>query len=218
MSDADIDALARRLQASARQVARPERAVPPAPGDFYPDLRVMAFDASLGNVGWMDLVVLASSICLWDKGTIRVETEEKGFLGTWERARLLNLALHGYGWMMARSDHVVVESPSVGGGHRTESSLIAGLQVYQMAPAKTHVVSAQHVAWVLTGSARYEDGTARKQAVKRALAQLVPGSDSPRWGNEHERDALAAGLTHLWDLSQAPETIDLVTATPEGTS
>jgi hypothetical protein len=78
------------------------------------------------------------------------------------------------------------------------------------APAKAHVVSAQHVAWVLTGCARYEDGTARKQAVKRALAALVPGSDGRKW-NEHERDALAAGLTHLWDLSQAPETMDLVT-------
>jgi thiazole synthase ThiGH ThiG subunit len=115
--------------------------------------------------------------------------------------------------MIARAGQQVVESPSVGGGHRTESSLIAGLKVYETAPEKTHVVSAQHVAWVLTGTARYEDGTARKHAVKRSLAQLVPGSDSRKW-NEHERDALAAGLTHLWDLSYAPETMGLVTALP----
>ena len=212
--DDEIALLQRRLENSAPRPRREERIIPPPLEEFFAGVLVNCWDASLNNTAFADIIVRDGRIEVIDKGTIRPVTVVRGYLGTWDKSLQLRGTLRWQDWRFNRADHVVVEAPSVGGGHRTESSLIAGLRVYEMAPDKVSMVSATHVSWVLTGQARLESHD-RKQAIRRALAHYIPGSDGRGW-NEHIRDAVAAGLAHLWDLSQAPETMDLVTADEGG--
>ena len=96
---------------------------------------------------------------------------------------------------------MAVEAPSVGGGYRTESSLVAGLTVYRLAPRKCVPVSATHVSAVLLGDPRIESKK-RKGAIKEAVARYAPETAGRDW-NEHERDALSVGLTRLYDMREA---------------
>jgi Holliday junction resolvasome RuvABC endonuclease subunit len=197
---AEIARLEARLTGSRRKSAQ-EAWEPPQRSDFAQDVVVFAFDGSLGNAGWVSLWCTDAVIMVRRKGTIRPQTDLDGYRGTWERAIQLNTALLGLldeEFMLA--DLIAVEAPMVAGGHRTESSLIAALQVWQWAdPGKRLDVGATHVSRVLLGSARVSKDD-RKNAIKAAVARLIPGSDERTW-NEHERDAAAIALTVLYDLA-----------------
>lgn len=178
---------------------------PPAWGDFLQHRVIAAFDASLVNTGWVIVRAWLRGFDVIGHGTIRPKTEAVGFMATWERARLLEEALGREGLISACARNpgalMAVEAPSVGGGHRTESSLVAGLTVWRQAPAKCAVVSATHVSAVLLGDSRVRSGE-RKKAIREAVARYVPDSAGHGW-NEHERDALSVGLVRLFDVREA---------------
>jgi Holliday junction resolvasome RuvABC endonuclease subunit len=200
---AEIARLETRLAGSRRKSAQ-EAWEPPQLADFAPGITVMAFDGSLGNTGWVRLLHLAGDVLIIQKGTIRPKTELDGYLGTWERAAQLRMELEALGHLAIGCSYIAVEAPMVAGGHRTESSLVAGLQVWQWAAHRAGIarrldVGATHVSKVLLGSARVSKDD-RKNAIKAAVARYIPGSEG-RGFNEHERDAAAIALTVLHDLA-----------------
>lgn len=197
---ASLGQLEARLAGGRRKSAQ-EIWEPPQLSDFEPGITVFGFDGSLGNAGWLSLLSTGTRIMVRCKGTIRPETDLDGYRGTWERAVQLNDALFDLAASEFPLAHLIaVEAPMVAGGHRTESSLIAALQVWQRAdPCKRIDVGATHVSKVLLGNARVSRDD-RKNAIKAAVARYIPGSEERTW-NEHERDAAAIALTVLWDLA-----------------
>lgn len=177
---------------------------PPAITDFLPDVVIAAFDASLLNTGWVAVRLVGAAFEVIGHGTIRPKTPAAGYMATWERARLLEKGLWDEGVVMRfiKPGDVLmaVEAPPVGGGHRTESSLVAGLTVWRLSPRKCQPVSATHVSAVLLGDPRIKSAE-RKPAIRRAVCALVPEAAGRTW-NEHERDALSVALTRLFDLKE----------------
>lgn len=179
---------------------------PPAWSDFLWHQTIIAFDASLVNTGWVIIRGWLRGLDVIGRGTIRPQTEQTGYMATWERARLLEAALLGNA-LVASHVHdevtlVAVEAPPVGGGlHRTESSLVAGLTVWRQAPFRCAAVSATHVSAVLLGDPKILS-RARKPAIKAAVCSYVPEAAKRGW-TEHERDALSVALTRLFDLREA---------------
>jgi hypothetical protein len=175
----------------------------PVLDDFAQGVRVLAFDATLSHTGWILFEVSPRWIIVRYKGCINPVTELTGYRGTWEKARHLRAALDSVILQHGSADaHRVVEAPSVGGGSRTESSLIAGLLVYLDWPRATHDLSATHVSAVLLGDPRVRSAE-RKVRIREAVIRLCPQAAEHGW-NEHIRDALATGLTYLYDLNRKP--------------
>lgn len=171
--------------------------VPPVRDDFAYHRKVLAFDAALRNTGWVILVNTRNygPGCL-AHGTIRLTTEERSYLATWDLAWQLRKAVFDVIQEAGTDFDIVVEAPSVGGGHRTESSLVAGLQVWQQGQEHRKIVvpvAADHVSTVLCGNRRHD-----KKEIAAAVAKWIPGSERRDW-TEHERDAAAAGLANLYD-------------------
>jgi hypothetical protein len=195
-----------RLRLRATRKAAPQRPAwhPPALTDFAPHVRVLAFDASLVNVGWVVLIV-TDRVIVEAHGTIRPEARDDGYMGTWQRASHLrkrlweeNLVLR---YMRDPGTEKAVEAPIVGSGHRTESSLIAGMTVW-MESDPCAVISPTHVSAVLLGDPKIKSAE-RKPAIKAAVCRYVPEAAGRDW-NEHCRDGLSVGLTRLHDLKEAP--------------
>jgi hypothetical protein len=198
-----VEEARRRLQARKTAPARPPWR-PLVAADLQPGVRVLAFDASLANVGWALAWAEPDKVHVSAHGTIRPKARDDGYMGTWRRAAELRAALLGDGlfYAHARSGSPVgVEAPVVGGGHRTESSLVAGLMVWQTFD-EVQVVSATHVSAVLLGDSKIKSAE-RKPAVKAAVCRLVPEAAGPDW-NEHGRDAVSVAVTMLHDLKEAP--------------
>jgi hypothetical protein len=175
----------------------------PELSEFRPNKYVLAFDATLTNCGWVFFCVCLGRVTVVAKGTVRPKTAEVGYLGTWDKADQLRSEVDGLvrRWRAADPQSlIVVEAPSVGGGSRTESSLIAGMLVWSGRRSKCAVVSATHVSAVLLGDPKMKSAP-RKKAVKDAVVRLYPPAAGRDW-NEHERDALATGLVHLYDVRQ----------------
>ena len=181
--------------ASRRQRKAPPPWSPPDPAAL-PCGHVLALDQSLSSTGWIDFSSLPGGVIVHARGTLRPVTALTGYLGTWDKHAQL-AAMLGAGEMAARigAAHAVAwEAPPVGGGHRTESSLMAGALLYMLAgPGRAHVVSAQHASSLLTGTPRHG-----KREIGLAVARYVPESASRQW-NEHLRDALAIGIAYLLD-------------------
>jgi hypothetical protein len=176
---------------------------PPVLADFAMAVRVLAFDASLANVGWAVLFAEPGGITVECHGTIKPKQDDDGYMGTWQRARdlrraLYDLGLDGY----IRNPQILkaVEAPVVGAGHRKESSLIAGMTVW-MESDPCEVISATHVSAVLLGDPRIKSAE-RKPAIRAAVCRYVPEAAAVRGWNEHERDAVSVGLTRLFDLKE----------------
>jgi hypothetical protein len=189
-----------RARADKAEAAAPEPWHFPAMSEFRPNRYVLAFDATLTNCGWAFFCVCLDQVSVIEKGTFRPKTAEIGYLGTWDKADQLGIQIRAliHRWRMADPRmHLVVEAPSVGGGSRTESSLIAGMLVWSGRRSECAVVSATHVSAVLLGDPRMKSAP-RKKAVKEAVVRLYPGAAGRDW-NEHERDALATGMVHLYD-------------------
>jgi len=195
-----IDDARSRLQ-GRKQPAKGDPWHFPLLDDFAQGIQVLAFDATLSHTGWILFEVTPARILVRYAGIINPLTDLTGYRATWDKARHLKAGLdsvilqHGGG-----SVHRVVEAPSVGGGSRTESSLIAGMLVWLDWPRACHDISATHVSAVLLGDARVRSAE-RKVAIREAVIRLCPEATGRRW-NEHIRDALATGLTYLHDLKR----------------
>ena len=195
-----MTALAEDLRAQLRGRRKrpaPEPWKPPQVADFTFGEYVLAFDATLSHTGWVVLGCDGREIVVLGHGAINPATEMTGYRGTWDKAIRLLL---GVTEVMRQTEdtplHVVVEAPSVGGGHRTESSLIAGLIVL-MAYGNVTDVSASHVSAVLLGDARMRSEQ-RKKLIREAVIRLIPETAGRGW-NEHMRDAAATALTYIRD-------------------
>jgi hypothetical protein len=192
-----------RARADKAQAAAPEPWHFPDLSEFWPNQYVLAFDATLTNCGWVFFCVCMGRVIVVDKGTIRPKTAEVGYLGTWDKADRLRWEVGSLIFRFKAADpkmRLVVEAPSVGGGSRTESSLIAGMLVWSGRRSECAVVSATHVSAVLLGDSKMKSAP-RKKAVKEAVVCLYPEAAGRDW-NEHERDSLATGLVHLYDIDQ----------------
>lgn len=205
MSPSVLDDYRSQLRARAQkaEAAAPEPWRFPDALDFCPNRYVLAFDATLTNCGWAFFCVCLGQVSVIDKGTIRPKTAEVGYLGTWDKADQLRREVDGLVRRWKAADprtRIVVEAPSVGGGSRTESSLIAGMLVWSGRSGECAVVSATHVSSVLLGDPKIKSAP-RKKAVKEAVVRLYPPAAGRDW-NEHERDSLATGLVHLYDIDQ----------------
>lgn len=172
---------------------------PPGIREFLWKVVVLAFDQSLSNCGWIAFSIHNGKIVVYNKGTLRPRTGERGFMGTWGKASQLRQDLAMIISWYPGADHIVYENPAVH-GHRLESSLLAGQILYELSLDKGQNIDAQHACKVLCGRPLRSDD--RKQAIRAAVARYVPDSATRHW-NEHQRDALALGLTHLYDLRQA---------------
>lgn len=193
-----MDELATQLKGKKSKKKAPRTWTLPILGDLQQNRTVLAFDASLSNVGWVLLWIVHGQVLVMAKGTIKPKTRLTGFLESWDKAEILLGELKDLAYHFASAEYIAVEAPSVGGGHRTESSLIAGLMVWLNSLSfKRRAVVATHVSAVMLGNARIPTEH-RKQAVREALARYIPGSEGRSW-NEHERDAALIALTVLWD-------------------
>jgi hypothetical protein len=193
-----------RARTQKAEAAAPEPWHFPDLGEFRLNRYVLALDATLTNCGWVFFAVCLGQVMVIAKGTIRPKTEEKGYLETWDKADQLRREIDALIARWERQDPrmlLVVEAPSVGGGSRTESSLIAGMLVWCGRRARCAVVSATHVSAVLLGDPRMKSAL-RKKAVKEAVVRLYPEAAGRDW-NEHERDALATGMVHLYDTRKS---------------
>jgi Holliday junction resolvasome RuvABC endonuclease subunit len=197
-----------RLKTGAAAARKRIPAKPPwnplIPADLQPDVRVLAFDASLANVGWAVVWAEPDKVHVSAHGTIRPQARDDGYMGTWRRAAELRARLLGDSLFHAHvrsGSPVGVEAPLVGSGHRTESSLVAGLMVWQTF-GKVAVVAATHVSAVLLGDPRVLSAD-RKKRVKAEVVRLFPGAVGRDY-NEHERDAVSVALVMLRDMKEAP--------------
>ena len=195
-----MDAHAARLRAR-RSAAEPEWRFPSI-GDFLHWRRVLAFDATLSHTGWACMEARPGGWLVISKGCINPATDKVSYLGTWDKAQQLNRELGDLEAWARCAGAVVVEAPSVGGGSRTESSLIAGLVISMRWPDKTVAISATHVSAVLLGDARVRSAE-RKTRIAAAVARLYPeGGTAGRGWNEHVRDGFATGAVYLYDQKQ----------------
>jgi hypothetical protein len=167
---------------------------------------VLAFDPSLSATGWAHLkvswVYISAEplvrIRLFDKGTLRVRTAERGYLGTYDKASRMKHLIEETIWReqdLRFPSLIAHEAPAVH-GHRLESSLIAGWCVYEVSGGTSVTVSANHASRLLTGSPNHD-----KDEIAAAVARYVGGTTARTW-NHNERDALAIALACSLD---APE-------------
>ncbi len=189
-------------QVESRKTARLAPWTPPEPADFRP-CRVLAFDPSLSSTGWVHLRVgwrwkRDPGIEIRARGTLRIKTDLTGYLATYDKATRMKALIQEVVWReqsISWPSDIAWEAPAVR-GHRLESSLIAGLCVYEASNGLGTVISANHASQQLTGSPLHD-----KREIAAAVARYVPESAGRDW-NEHQRDALAIGLSFSLD---APE-------------
>lgn len=190
-----------RLRTRRRPVQPPPWR-PPQLADFLPGRRVLAWDATLTNCAWTAFEVDSEGVQVHGRDTIRPRTRETGYLETWAKAAILSMRAAPVitRWHTCGSPpaDLVVEAPAVRGS-RTESSLIAGMLIWM--DRECAVVSATHVSAVLLGDHKVRSDE-RKKLIRAEVIRLCPEAAGRDW-NEHQRDALATGLTHLWDLGRA---------------
>lgn len=177
---------------------------PPGPEDLLPGAEVMAFDATLSASGWVHLETWQDegapvTLSVIAKGTLRVRTDLKGYLATYDKAARMKNLISQVIWQQSRFLHpeqICWEAPVVA-GHRTESSLIAGYLVYEASQGAGRAVPANHASKLLTGSPRHD-----KQEIRTAVARFVPEAAVPRAWTEHECDALAVALADCLDAKR----------------
>jgi Holliday junction resolvasome RuvABC endonuclease subunit len=177
--------------------------IPPTIEDFAWGIRIQAFDQTLTNTGYVqvevgewDPPINGPGVRIWDTQTIRPKPDPflRSFAEKFDRQYQLAAELTK---IIECTDPVVFEMPAVH-GFETESSLLAGSAIYDVAMEnqgkRPTMVSKNHV-----GSVLCNDPKAKKPEIKKALMRYLPEVA----GNEHTRDALAIGLTYLYDLKKA---------------
>jgi hypothetical protein len=187
-----------------RRARKKKEWVAPTMDDFMPGA-VLAYDQGAFTTGWCYLWVDANgTLCVLDKGVFKEPPVPalKGYADTLQRATWMGERLMAHVNDTARllptnpNDYwIVCEMPSVA-GWRPELSLMGALAL-RLATAKSQVrvrmVQNQHMRSVLVGPT--EDTS--KRVVKEAVGRYTNVTGAG-W-NEHNRDALALGLTFLYD-------------------
>lgn len=200
---------AARLEKAA--VMLPEEWSPPPVGEFSSGMCLLAFDPALSKTGWVHLDTNRSrsgavQFIARNKGTLRVRTEARGYLGTYDKASRMRNLITEVIWRENPSyfppADIRWEAPAVR-GHRTESSLIAGFLVYEACNGTGMAVSANHASKLLTGSARHD-----KKQIREAVARYVPEAAGREW-TQDECDALAIALTSCHDAALVAEPGDI---------
>ncbi|MFF7198225.1 hypothetical protein ACFZAM_31515 [Streptomyces sp. NPDC008079] len=183
---------------------------PPALTAFRPGT-VLAFDQTLANTGWALLQHLGEDgIRLLDAGMIRPPVNGlTSHEDSYARAKFIGdcaLRVIDAYFLPAGPREVVYERPSME-GRRTESALLAGLEIYRASNATATAVSNRHAKAVIVGRAGTNADPVTKAHVKAAVEHYVSPSrfmgpgDFP-W-NEHVRDAVMLGLTRMYDQMKA---------------
>lgn len=162
--------------------------------------KVLAFDQTLRNTGYVLLVDEVKGPVIKFSGMIQPEGDSRGsFLDTYARGlHLFESVKELLGSIVDLVDEVVIEMPPVGRAFRSESSLIAGQMIFtavkkswSMEPILVSNLSMK--SKLLSPEKRAAKPT--KSDVKRAVESYVE-RPSGRW-NEHIVDATALGLTRL---------------------
>lgn len=200
--DAKIEAFVRRNKISTAKPA--PQWTPPTIEDFAWGVTVQAFDQTLTNTGYVELMIVGGEVRVAGRLTIRPKPPKEldSFAYAFEQASLLGDEVDD---LLMCSSEVVFEMPAVS-GFRIDSSKMAGQVIYDRVREsrlgyKAVMISKNHAASILTG-----DPYADKNEIRKAIARYLPESDTRRW-NEHQRDALALGLAHLYDLKKTESAV-----------
>lgn len=201
-----MNALERYQTKSQARMKAPWR--PPLVSEFKQGHSVLSFDQSLSKTGWVYLRVSAGSVEVMGRGTMRNQSDLKGWRGNFEQARKIRAAMVELDGLLVRyspdqmprwPDSVLLEMPAVG-GHRTDSSMLAAYEIDSYATdwwRATDMISIQQSRTILGGSDTRND----KKAGPKALVRYIPESAERTW-NEHQRDAAVNALGHLYNLKQ----------------
>jgi Holliday junction resolvasome RuvABC endonuclease subunit len=205
MVSTDWSRLAERVRSMSAQLAGrvSEPWSPPDPDDFIEGVRVLAFDGSLSATGWACIERAGSLIRVDGHGTLHITSELTGYRGTYEKAsrlqgQMMEVVLEQQ-WLLSITGMRVIawEAPPMH-GRRTESTLIAGYLAYEISGGDGIPVTANHASKVLAGNGNHD-----KREITLAVARYVPEVLNRGWGDQNARDALAVGLTVLWDMQVA---------------
>lgn len=169
------------------------------PTTYAEGVSILSVDQTLSKAGWVFFWMgLDGRPVVHERGMIKPVTVETSFLGTYSKTLQVERELE----LIVASLPVaglVFEMPAVG-GYRVESSLMAGyacLAVARRRGLRYRIMSAQHARVVMCGPGKGNDKSAMQQAMK-------PYCEGSRW-NEHQRDALGNGMTHLHELREMGE-------------
>lgn len=205
-----VDELRARVNAAAlKKGAAPRKKkewAAPTLADFANGL-VCTFDQTFSNTGWVIFRKTDDEVDVIDHGTLREPPvpDLKGFEDTLQRAewmceRILPIPLRAYQHEGASEEIVYVHEIPAVQGHRIESSLLGALGVRQAVtalpvPRKRVAVGNQHMKSVLL--------PVELRSEKRHVTAALNRYTNTRGWNEHTRDALALGLTYLYDVKRA---------------
>jgi hypothetical protein len=176
--------------------------------DQFAHATVQAYDQSLANTGVVTIKSNEVGLHLLFTAMVRPPQdvlEITSTSGNYARADSIRagVAQHRTGFASG-ADAVVYERPPVK-GMRTESILLAGLQVHQATGGKAVMVDNRHAKKLLLGRAGSKENPVTKAHVKEMVeAYLTPPRDQGKnmpW-NEHTRDACMLALAWLLDEKQ----------------
>ena len=173
---------------------------PPDPGRFRHET-ILAMDQTLTHTGWAVIESTYEGLTLLMADCIDVRTDLVGFEGTFAKAHEMERRIRGVvGATTVVATTVVHEMPAVG-GHRTESSLIGALLIRQVMQQHRGVGVAMVSNLAMKALLCAPGERDEKKHVKAAVEGLIPKerrNRTRRW-NEHVHDAVALGLTHLYE-------------------
>lgn len=137
---------------------------------------------------------------------LSARTDLESHEGTYAKAKdieeLVGREIARFRLYSANPRRIVYERPPVT-GFRTESSLLAGYAVAKHGGDQASMVSNNHMKAVLLGPKPKSAPAWTKAHVKAAVETYVlPPEPGMPW-NEHTRDAVALGLTYLYDEKKA---------------
>ncbi len=158
--------------------------------------RILAFDQTLTNTGWVLFEAYGDEIQILRKGTLKCQTTLNSHESLLDKADQLEIHLYRLtervSPLVTHDFMVVMERPAVA-GFRTESSLMAAREVARMCDS-------MNWPWTMVANNTMKKflglkTKSKKSEVRDALMKRVDVS-SREW-NEHSRDALALGLTYV---------------------
>ena len=200
------DGLRERIRGVAKPPHRKKNEwVAPRVDEFAEKIRVLCFDQSVNNTGVVMLWADYGRVTVWSQQTLVPDKDPDLF----SVDRIIQRAVSQDEFIReaicearadGKVDAVVVERTPLE-GYRTESSLLASFSIHRLAPeilgVPVTVVANNHAKAVMLAPNRRSEKIHTKDLLDR---YRIPG----RW-NEHTRDALLLGLTHLYDVKKDKE-------------
>ena len=194
----DFSALARFKPVNATNAAKSTETAPKA-FKWTGNGKIVSFDQSLANTGYVVAEVAQKQISVIASGTIHTVNSggRKSWTDTLYRARELIEPIRG---VVAEHDPVLIlhEMPPIGNSrsmHRPDSSILSALAIWvAVDPLPIRMVDARTVKRHLTGKAG-----ATKKEVRTALESRLGGvlDDKHLRRNEHTFDALGILYTYI---------------------